>query len=96
MKQLLAHLRTIGTPTLYRRDTSLYFQGEVPRYATVIIDGVVKGYTISSEGDEMIVNLFGKGTVMPLSWANNQATTSLFNYHAVSDVRALRIKKDDL
>ncbi len=96
MKQLLAHLRTIGTPTLYRRDTSLYFQGEVPRYATVTIDGVVKGYTISSEGDEMIVNLFGKGTMMPLSWANNQATTSLFNYHAVSDVRALRIKKDDL
>lgn len=96
MKQLMAHLRTIGTPTLYRRDTSLYFQGEVPRYATVIVDGVVKGYTISPEGDEMIVNLFGKGTVMPMGWANNQASTSLFNYHAVSDVRALRIKKEDL
>ncbi len=96
MKQLLTYLRTVGTPTVYRRDSSLYFQGEVPRYVIFILDGVVKGYTISPEGTETIVNLFGKGAVLPPAWANNQSPTSLFNYQAVNDVRVLRVKKEDL
>lgn len=96
MKQLLAHLRTIGTPTLYRKGASLYFQGEVPRYAVIILDGVVKGYTISPDGDETIVNLFSKGAVLPAAWSNHQASTSLFNYDAANDVRCIRIKRDDL
>ena len=96
MKQLLSHLRTVGTATLFFFFCSLFFQGEVPRYAIIILDGVVKGYTINPEGDETIVNLFGRGSVIPIAWTNNQASTSLFNYQAINDVRALRIKKEDL
>ncbi len=96
MKQLLAHLRTVGTPTLYRKESSVYFQGEIPRYAIVILDGVVKGYSISPEGDEIIVNLFSKGSILPSAWVNSQTSTSLLNYDALNDVRALRIKKTDL
>lgn len=96
MKQLMAQLRAVGTPTIYRRDASIYFQGEVPRYVVAILDGVVKGYSISSDGDETIVNLFGKGAVLPLEWVNDQSTAALFNYDALNDVRALKIKKTDL
>ena len=89
MKQLLSQLREVGTPTLYRKGSSLYFQGEVPRYAVIILDGVVKAYTISREGNETIVHLYGKGSILPLAWVNSQSPTALFNYEAVNDVRCL-------
>ncbi len=96
MKQLLGHLRTTGTPTLYRRGSSLFFQGEIPRYAVVVLDGVVKAYTINQEGEETIVNLFGKGSILPSAWVNSQSPTALFNYDAVNDVRVIKVKKADL
>ncbi len=95
MKQLLSHLRTVGTPSIYRKGASLYFQGEIPRFTTIILDGVVKAYTISPEGDETIVNLYGKGSIIPMAWINNQASTALFNYEAVNDVRVLKVNKQD-
>lgn len=96
MKQLLAHMKSIGTQSLYRRGASLYFQGEVPKQAVFILDGVVRAYTISPEGDETIINLYSRGSVLPTAWINNQATTALFNYDAVNDVRVLKVKKSDL
>ena len=96
MKQLLSQLRAIGTSTIYRKGGSLFFQGEVPRYAVVVLDGVVKAYTISREGEETIVHLFGKGSILPTAWLHEEAPTALFNYEAVNDVRALRVKKEDI
>ncbi len=96
MKQLLSHLRTIGTPSIYRKGSSLFFQGEIPRFATIILDGVVKSYTINHDGDEAIINLHGKGSIIPIAWVNDQAPVALFNYDAVNDVRVLKINKSDL
>lgn len=95
MKQLISHLRTLGTPTLYRKGSNVFFQGEVPRYAVVVLDGVIKAYSISPEGEEVIVHLFGKGSILPVAWLNGQSTTALFNYDAVNDVRALKVRKSD-
>lgn len=95
MKQLLSHLRTVGTPSIYRKGSSLFFQGEIPRFATIILDGVVKAYTINHDGDEAIINLYGKGSIIPSAWISNQASVALFNYDAVNDVRVLKINKTD-
>lgn len=95
MKQLISHLRTLGTPTLYRKGSNVFFQGEVPRYGVVILDGVIKAYTINPDGEEVIVHLFGKGSILPVSWLNSQSSTALFNYDAVNDVRALKVRKTD-
>ncbi|MBC7764587.1 Crp/Fnr family transcriptional regulator [Microbacteriaceae bacterium] len=95
MKHLLSQIRAVGTPTLYRKGASLFFQGEVPRYALIILDGVAKAYTISREGDETIVHLYGKGSILPMAWISDQAPTALFNYEAVNDIRAIKIKRDD-
>ena len=95
MKQLLSHLRAVGTPSIYRKNASIFFQGEIPRFVTVILDGVVKAYTINPEGEEIIVNLYGRGAILPTAWVNNESTTALFNYDAVNDVRVLKIKKSD-
>ena len=95
MKQLLSHLRTVGTPGIYRKGSSIFFQGEIPRSAIIILDGVVKAYTISHEGDEAIVNLYGKGSIIPIAWVSNQASVALFNYDAVNDVRVLKLSRED-
>lgn len=96
MKQLLSRLRDVGTAALYRKGSSLFFQGEVPRYATLILDGVVKAYTISKEGDETIVHLYGKGAIIPVAWVNHQAPSALFNYEAINDVRCIKVKREEL
>lgn len=95
MKQLLSHLRTVGTPSIYRKGSSLFFQGEIPRHAIIILDGVVKAYTINHDGDEAIINLYGKGSIIPIAWVSGQASVALFNYDAVNDVRVLKINKSD-
>ena len=96
MKQLITQLRTIGTSTLYRKGERIYFQGEVPHSAIVILDGIVKAYTIGSSGEQAIIHLWGKGSILPIAWANNQASIALFHYEAMEDVRALAVKKHDL
>lgn len=95
MGQLYSHLKTIGTASLYRKGASLFFQGEVPRQAIVVLDGVVKAYSISPEGEEIIVALYGRGSILPLSWISDQSPTALFNYSALSDVRSIKVKKSD-
>jgi CRP/FNR family transcriptional regulator len=85
----------VGTPSIYRKCSSIFFQGEIPRQAVVILDGVVKAYTISPDGDESIVNLYSKGSVIPVAWVSDQSSVALFNYDAVNDVRVLKVNKND-
>lgn len=78
-------MRTVkaGTPVL--------FQGEVPRQVYIVLQGLVRAYTISSSGDEQIIGLYGKGDVFPLSFAIGDATTALFYYEALSDTHLLEV-----
>lgn len=96
MQLLGQHLKTIGTTKLFRKGASLYFQGEIPKQGLFIIDGVAKAYTINTEGEESIIYLFGKGSIIPSEWINNQMSTTMFNYDAISDVRAISFTKNDL
>ncbi len=95
MRQLIAHLKSIGTPGLYRRGSSLLLKGEVPREVLLILSGVAKAYAINQSGDQSIVNLCGKGTIIPVAWAYDQSEGSLFHYEAVNDVRVVAIRKSD-
>lgn len=78
-------MRTVkaGTPML--------FQGEVPRHVYIVLQGLVRAYTISSNGDEQIIGLYGKGDVFPLSFAIGDVTTALFYYEALSDAHLLEV-----
>ncbi len=95
MKQLLTEVNASAKRELIREKSTLYYQGEVPRRALYILDGIVRAYTISDDGEECIARLYGKGDLLPLSWLNNNSSTSLFYYEAISDVRAAAINKRD-
>ena len=96
MKQLLTHLRSIGSTAVYRKGSTIYFQGEIPRYSCIVLDGAVKGYTITPEGNESVVTLFGKGSIIPVAWSNSQSNSSLYNYETMGDVRVLKVTRNDL
>ncbi|HTK39380.1 MAG TPA: Crp/Fnr family transcriptional regulator [Patescibacteria group bacterium] len=90
---LASLLKEHGQMRTYRHGTSVLLQGEIPRHVYVVLDGLVRAYTISSSGEERYVGLYGKGDVFPLSFAIGEATSALFYYEAVSDTRALCVDK---
>ncbi len=96
MRRLTDYMRAHGTSKLYRTKTSIFFQGEIPQYSVLLLDGAVKAYTISKDGRESIVHLFGKGSIIPAAWTNNQSPSVLFNYDTITDVRAIAFPKQML
>lgn len=93
MSSLITLLREHGTQKLFRAGEPLLFQGEIPRNIYVIVDGIVRGYTISSSGEERVIGISGKGDLIPLAWALG-ATNAAFNYYeALSDTRVLSVSK---
>lgn len=92
---LVAELKKIGQPVTHRKNAHLAFQGEVPRHGTYILDGVVKAYTITPEGAQRLVNIYAKHSIIPIAWLGNSATTALFYYQAMTDVRTIRFSRID-
>lgn len=77
-----------GEPILY--------QGEVPRYAFVIVEGIVKVYDIGSGGDEKIINFFSVGDLLPPAWVFRKVPVSLYYYDAFSACSIYKIPRDKL
>ncbi len=96
MRTLINSLRPLGHMQLYRKGSSILLQGEIPRNCFIIVDGIVRAYAITNGGEERLVALYGPGDIFPFAWVLGQASTSLFYYDAVNDVRALRIDKTTL
>jgi len=95
MEDFIRSLHPLGTIRLFKKGSTLLFQGEIPQKALVILDGFVKVYSINSEGEELVVSFFGKGDVIPLPWLFGTTTNTLFYYDAMSDVRVLTVSKAD-
>ena len=80
---------------IVKKGGNIFFQGEVPRNAMIVRDGVVRAYTITSGGEERVVALFGRGDVFPLTWILGETTNSLFYYDAVSEARLMSVGRDE-
>lgn len=68
---------------MYSSGSTIYYQGEVPRSACVILSGMVRVFSISAQGDEQIINFHEKGEFIPTSWIFGKSAGSLFFYEAV-------------
>lgn len=96
MDHFVRTMASAGQRTMKHRKNMLYFQGEVPKNAFYITDGVVKAYTINDDGTEAIVSLHSKGEILPSTWLTRQSSTSLLYYQAMSDVRGIEIKRSTI
>ncbi len=95
MEDFLRSLQPLGSIRLFKKGSTLLFQGEIPQKALVILDGFVKVYSINSAGEELVVSFFCKGDVIPLPWLFGTTTNTLFYYDAITDVRVLAVSKAD-
>lgn len=96
MDDLLHALKPHLTIRSARKDSTLLYQGEIPRQAFMVRSGVIRAYTITTSGEERIVALYGKGDIFPLTWIFGETNTTLFYYEALSDVQLASVPKDVL
>lgn len=87
-KQHVIQNRAAGEP--------LFYQGEVPRYAYVLAEGIVKVYDIGAAGDEKIINFLSKGDLLPTAWVFKKAPVSLYYYDAFVPSQLYRIPREAL
>lgn len=95
MDTLIQQLRPHSTMRVVKKGANVLFQGEIPRKAMIVRDGVIRAYTITSNGEERVVALYGKGDIFPLSWVLGETTNTLFYYDAVCETRLMTVSKPD-
>ena len=96
---MLQHLQPLLDNSIKRRysgGSTLYYQGEVPRSACVLVEGVVKVFSISASGDEQIVLYHVPGEIFPSSYIFGKSSSALFFYEALDDCQASFIPRQDL
>lgn len=96
MEDLIARLKPLSQIRLYKKGSTILFQGEIPRKAFIVREGVIRAYSVKASGEETIVAFFSKGDLFPLPWLFNTSSNALFYYEALEDARLLTFSKDDL
>lgn len=71
------------------------FQGEEPRSAYAVKEGVVKVYNLSVNGDEKPVGFETEGDVFPSSWAFRRAPSAVYYHEAFTHCELAIIPRDD-
>lgn len=85
MQDILDSLATSGIPRAVKKRTVLLYQGEVPRSAYYLKNGVIKAYSINSAGNEQIVSFYVAGDLLPMSWIFGPVSSTLYYYEALTD-----------
>jgi CRP/FNR family transcriptional regulator, cyclic AMP receptor protein len=96
---MLDHIESVIGNSVKRNLASgsiILYQGEAPRSACVLLEGVVKVYSISSDGDEQIVMFVVPGDIFPLSWLFNKTSAVMFFYEALTDCKVALVQPDIL
>lgn len=79
----------------YAPGSTIFYQGEVPRSACVIVKGVVRVFSISAQGEEQIITYHDGGEFVPSSWIFGKTAGSLFFYEAVDKCELAFIPRDE-
>ena len=79
----------------YSPTSTVLYQGEVPRSACVILKGVVRVYSISSQGDEQIVTYHVAGEFFPTSWIFQKTSGAQFFYETVTDAEIAFVSRPE-
>jgi len=81
----------------YQKGDILIFQGEAPKHAFVVKDGVIKAYNLSINGDEKPVAYYKEDAIFPGPWVYGATPSSLYYYEVSSpNATIYTVKKDEL
>lgn len=80
----------------YKKGEIIIFQGEAPRSAFTVKEGIVKAYNLSVNGDEKPVSFHAAGTTFPGSWVFGKVPSAIYYYEAfTSDVTVYAVNRED-
>lgn len=96
MKDLITAIRPLAVSRTFKKRSILLYQGEAPRSAFVLQEGVVKAYTLNTAGEEQIALFNVQGDLFPTPWLFNKTSTTLYYYEALTDCEVLTLSKDEL
>lgn len=74
----------------------IFYQGEVPRHAYILFEGIAKVYDIGSAGDEKVINFLSVADLLPPEWVFKKAPVSLYYYDAFTECKFYRVPRDVL
>ncbi len=83
-----------GKKLFFKRGEMIIRAEEQPLGVMYLKSGIVKVYTISSKGEEVVVNIFKPGSFFPMSWALNDRKNNFF-YEALTEVEIHRCLRDE-
>ncbi len=72
-----SHLYSVGGMVLY--------QGELPKNVYILSSGLIKMYSISTGGEERIVDFSVPGEILASSWVFGSATSTIYYYQALQE-----------
>lgn len=79
----------------YKKGEILVRADDDPPGIFYLQEGIVKEYTISQKGEELVVNIFKPSSFFPMSWAIN-GTANTFYFEAVTPAKIRRAPKEDV
>lgn len=80
----------------FEKGDMVLYQGEVPRGAMIIKNGILKTYNISAEGDEKPLAFDIAYDMLPITWIFNKTPSALYFYEAFSACDIYIVPRDDL
>ncbi len=69
----------------FKKGEIIIFQGEAPRNAFVVKEGVIKAYNLSVSGDEKPVAFYGVDAPFPGAWLYGKMASAIFYYEVFTD-----------
>lgn len=94
--KLTDFFRESGTHRHYPKGQVLYWPEERLQSVTFIESGLVKIYDADSYGNERTVSIFGKHSVIPISWLLKEQQEVLFHYQTMSEVEGYTASREKL
>ncbi len=80
----------------YSAGSTIIYQGEVPRAASILTKGIVRVFSISKQGEEQIVTFHIAGEFFPSPWIFGKTPGTLFFYEALTDCEVSFTPRSDL
>lgn len=93
MQDIITALLPVASKKFIKKRTILYYQGEIPRTANIMLSGLIKMYNINSFGEEQIVGFQATDDIFPVPWIFGKSTSTLFYFEAMTDCEILVMPK---
>jgi len=74
-----------GSVREFSKGSIIFYQGEVPRGAAILLDGSIKAYNLSPSGEEQLVTFHVPFEFFPSAWLFGHASGATYFYEAFSD-----------